>query len=192
MKVIYLTGAPAAGKSTTLKKLQAAQPSIFRFEYGAELTKFIQQRGAKVADHEELRALSAQVVRPQDIEALDNALLDQVNRMRGKRPVIIDSHPVTKETYGYRVTAFSQEQVQRLRPDEIWVFYTAPSVMLDRISREPRGRPTVTEEEARLHTYTQASVAASYGIVTGAPVYLFDTNQDQELIISNLLERLAK
>ena len=145
-----------------------------------------------MADHEELRALSAQVVRPQDIEALDNALLDQVNRIRGKRPVIIDSHPVTKETYGYRVTAFSQEQVQRLRPDEIWVFYTAPSVMLERISREPRGRPTVTEEEARLHTYTQASVAASYGIVTGAPVYLFDTNQDQELIISNLLERLAK
>lgn len=192
MKVIYLTGAPAAGKSSTLKKLQAAEPSIFRFEYGAELTKFIQERGVVLTDQEELRARSAQVVRPEDIEALDDILLDHVDRLRGERPVIIDSHPVTKERYGFRITTFALDKVQRLQPDEIWVLYAAPSVMLERISRAPGGRPMVTEEEARMHTYTQVSVAAYYGIITGAPVYLFDTNQDQALIVSKLLERLAK
>ncbi|MBL6431682.1 MAG: AAA family ATPase [Alphaproteobacteria bacterium] len=192
MKVIYLTGAPAAGKSTTLEKLQEAQPSIFRFEYGAELTKFIQKRGALVANQKELRALSSQVVLPEDIEALDNILLEQVDILRGKRPVIIDSHPVTKETYGYRLTTFAQDKIQRLRPDEIWVFYTPPSVMLQRISRAPEGRPMVTEEEARMHTYTQVSVAAFYGVLTGAPVYLFDTNKNQTLIVRKLLERMAK
>ncbi len=192
MKVIYLTGAPAAGKSSTLRMLQEAEPSIFRYEYGAELTKFIQERGTVVANQDELRARSAQVVRPEDIDALDNILLDQVDNLRGKRPVIIDSHPVTKETYGFRVTAFAQEKVQRLRPDEIWVLYTAPSVMRERIRRVPGGRPMVTEEEARMHTSTQVSVAVSYGIMTGSPVYLFDTDQDQALIVSSLLERLSK
>lgn len=192
MKVIYLTGAPAAGKSSTLRKLQEAEPSIFRFEYGAELTKFIQGRGTVVANQDELRARSAQVVRPEDVDALDNILLDQVDRLRGKRPVIIDSHPVTKETYGFRVTAFAQAKVQRLQPDEIWVLYTAPSVMQERIRRTPGGRPMVTEEEARMHTSTQVSVAVSYGIMTGSPVYLFDTDQDQALIVNSLLERLGK
>lgn len=192
MKVIYLTGAPAAGKSSTLRKLQEAEPSIVRFEYGAELTKFIQERGTVVANQDELRARSAQVVRPEDIDALDNILLDQVDRLRGKRHVIIDSHPVTKETYGFRVTAFAQEKVQRLRPDEIWVLYTAPSVMRERIRRTPGGRPMVTEEEARMHTSTQVSVAVSYGIMTGSPVYLFDTDRDQALIVNSLLERLGK
>ena len=192
MKVIYLTGAPAAGKSSTLRKLQEVEPSIFRFEYGAELTKFIQGRGTVVANQDELRARSAQVVRPEDIDALDSILLDQVDRLRGKRPVIIDSHPVTKETYGFRVTAFAQDKVKRLRPDEIWVLYTAPSVMRERIRRTPGGRPMVTEEEARMHTSTQVSVAVSYGIMTGSPVYLFATDQDQALIVSSLLERLGK
>ena len=106
--------------------------------------------------------------------------------------MIIDSHPVTKETYGFRVTAFAQEKVQRLRPDEIWVLYTAPCVMRERIRRTPGGRPMITEEEARMHTSTQVSVAVSYGIMTGSPVYLFDTDQDQALIVNSLLERLGK
>lgn len=192
MKVIYLTGAPAAGKSSTLEKLQAVEPSLFRFEYGAELTRFIQRRGELLADQSELRALSSHVVRPEDIVALDNILLERVDELRGKCPVIIDSHPVTKEEYGYRLTMFSLEKVQRLRPDEIWVLYTAPSIALERIARAPEGRPMITEEEARMHTFTQVSVAASYGIVSGAPVYLFDTNQDQALIVNKLLERLKK
>lgn len=192
MKVIYLTGAPASGKSSTLRRLQEAKPSIVRFEYGAELTKFIQERNASIVDQEELRARSAEVVRPEDVDGLDEKLLDQVDKLRGKRPIVIDSHPVTKESYGFRITAFSEDKIQRLQPDEIWVLFAAPDVIRGRIQRAPAGRPMISEEEARTHTVTQASVAATYGVLVGAPVYLFDTDQDQEKLVSILLKRLEK
>lgn len=192
MKVIYLTGAPAVGKSSALEKLQEAEPSIFSFEYGAELAKLIRRRDQSIVDHKMLRTQSAAVVRPEDIDALDTMLLNQVDGLRGKRHVIINSHPVTKEVYGFRITAFSQQTVQHLRPDEIWVLYTAPRVIRERIKREPGGRSVVTEEEARMHSTTQTSVAVTYGIMTGAPVYLFDTDQDQETLVETLLVRLAE
>jgi adenylate kinase len=192
MKVIYMTGAPVSGKSSTLKMLQEANPSIYRFEYGAELTKYIQERDASLTSQEELRARSAGVVRPEDVDTLDEKLLDIVDDLRGSRPVIIDSHPVTKEGYGYRITAFSQEKVRRLRPDEIWFLYTAPDIARNRIGAKPDGRPMITEEEARMHTAAQAAVASTYGIMTGAPVYLFDTDREQASLVQDLLRRLDK
>lgn len=143
-------------------------------------------------DQEELRARSAEVVRPEDVDGLDEKLLDQVDKLRGKRPIVIDSHPVTKESYGFRITAFSEDKIQRLQPDEIWVLFAAPDVIRGRIQRAPAGRPMISEEEARTHTVTQASVAATYGVLVGAPVYLFDTDQDQEKLVSILLKRLEK
>ncbi|NEO17683.1 MAG: AAA family ATPase [Moorea sp. SIO3E8] len=187
-----MTGAPASGKSSTLRKLEEAKPSIFRFEYGAELTKFVQERNASILDQEELRARSADIIRPEDVDGLDEKLLDQVDELRGKRPIVIDSHPVTKEIYGFRITAFSQSKIKRLQPDEIWVLFAAPDVIRERIKRAPDGRPMISEEEARTHTLTQASVAATYGVLVGAPVYFFDTDRDQEKLVSILLKRLEK
>ena len=48
----------------------------------------------------------------------------------------------------------------------------------------------VTEEEARTHTALQSSVAATYGIVGGLPVYLFDTAVSQKELVTLLLARL--
>jgi transposase len=40
---------------------------------------------------------------PADIAHLDDRLLAFVEENRRRRPVLIDSHPVTKGQYGYRV-----------------------------------------------------------------------------------------
>ena len=192
MKVIYLTGAPAAGKSSTLTLLCESDPSILRFEYGAELTEQIRKRDASLIDQDELREKSSGIVGPEDVAELDRRLLKLVEAERKHRSIIIDSHPVTKEVYGYRITAFSQENVVRLAPDEIWVLYASPQCTVERISNQPAGRPMVTEEEARLHTQTQASIAATYGIIAGTPVYMFDTDRDQDELVEILRRRLKK
>lgn len=192
MKVIYLTGAPAAGKSSTLRMLTQLDAKILRFEYGAELTKLIKSRDASITDQDQLREKSSLIVRPDDVVELDKQLLLLVDAEREDRHIIIDSHPVTKEPFGYRVTAFSQQQVLQLRPDEIWVLYASPKVTIDRISKQSAGRPMVSEEQARFHTQTQASVASMYGIITGAPVYMFDTGGDQNELVQALHVRLLK
>ena len=168
-KVIYLRGAPAAGKSSTTGMLTKGLPELLIWEYGARLTDWVMARSDSIADQDDLRTQSACVVKPEDVAEVDRELLDFVERNRAAKHVLIDSHPVTKEGYGYRITPFSLEQFNRLAPDEIWVFYASPEETIRRITDNGGGRPMVTVEEARMHTALQASVAATYSMSVGCP-----------------------
>lgn len=190
-KVIYLTGAPASGKSSTTRLLTERVPELRIWEYGARLTKHIMVRSADVSSQDDLRARSAGVVTPEDVDEVDGALIAFVAEHRERHPVVIDSHPVTREAYGYRITPFSLERFALLAPDEIWVLYASPDETRRRILADDGGRPMVTEEEARMHTALQASVAATYGMSLGRPVYLFDTAGQREELVDRLVERLA-
>lgn len=190
-KVIYLTGAPAAGKSSTTQLLAKQCPSLVVWEYGSELTKFIKLKRGGVEDQNDLRKKSSKSASSADIAELDEKLLKFVKERRGFAPVLIDSHPVTKEEFGFRITAFSLAQIQSLSPDEIWLLYASPSETRRRIKADPGGRPLISLEQARMHTALQASVAANYGAALGKPVYLFDTEMPREQLVRRLLERLS-
>ena len=190
-KTVYLTGAPAAGKSSTVQQLVLRVEPIEVWEYGARLTDFLKGRVAGLANQDELRSKSGMISSPEDIDALDEHLIRFVNANRSSSHLIIDSHPVTKEEYGFRVTAFSVERFRQLAPDEIWMFYTTPRITVDRIKKDPAGRPTVDLEQARMHTSLQATVALNYGVATGAPVYFFDTGGRQDDLVARLSVRLT-
>lgn len=190
-KVIYVTGAPASGKSSTTARLLALLPEVGVWEYGARLTEFLKARGAEIADQRELRSRSAGVAAPSDIDALDALLQAWVEEPRDSQHLLIDSHPVTKENYGFRVTAFSLDRIKLLQPDEIWLFYVTPETTVERIRSDSAGRPEITLEEARMHTLVQASVAVTYGVAAGCPVYMFDTDVDQTELVTRLCGRLA-
>lgn len=189
-KVVYVTGTPAAGKSTTTGLLAAMVPGIERWEYGARLTDHLRREGTDLADQDQLRRESSKVALARTIRELDRRLLEFVEDQRGRAHVLIDSHPVTKEDHGFRVTAFSQSDFVRLRPDEIWVLYTSPEITVSHIRDDPGGRPAISVETARLHTFLQASVAMNYGIVAGCPVHLFDTDRDRDALVQELAGRL--
>lgn len=189
-KVIYLTGAPAAGKSSTLKRLLASRPDVVGWEYGAKLTEFVQARDQSLASQDDLRARSAGIVTPEDIFAVDQQLLAFVAFHRATQHVIIDTHAVTKEAFGFRITPFSAADFQRLGPDEIWMFYVSAELTRQRIANSPGGRPQITLEEAQTHTALQGAVAATYGILMGSPVYLFDGAVEQDTLVARLSDRL--
>lgn len=52
-----------------------------------------------------------------DVKELDGQLVAWVTAECARRPIVIDSHPVTKENFGFRVTRFSQDRVRELAPD---------------------------------------------------------------------------
>lgn len=172
--------------------LRATMPALEVWEYGARLTNFIKTRGSALDNQDELRARSAEIVTPSDINALDDQLLDWTSENRKRTHCVIDSHPVTKESYGYRVTAFSAERFRLLAPDEIWLFYVDPEVTIERIRNDPAGRPMISFEEARIHSASQASVACTFGVVAGCPVYMFDTNIERTKLIEKLRQHLAE
>ncbi len=161
------------------------------WEYGARLTEHVNGRVGSRLTQDDLRTRSAGVVTPQDVEDVDHALIAFVAEHRSSRHVLIDSHPVTKEAYGYRITPFSLARFADLAPDEIWVLFASPEETRRRIDADDGGRPRVTEEEARMHTAMQASVAATYGMSLGRPVYLFDTAAPRDELVARLADRLA-
>lgn len=173
------------------RMLSNCVPDLAVWEYGARLTEHVRSRSDSVVTQDDLRARSAGVVTPEDVEELDHALIAFVAEHRASQHVLIDSHPVTKEAYGYRITPFSLKRFAHLAPDEIWVLFASPEETRRRIAADNGGRPMVTEAEARIHTAMQASVAATYGMSLGRPVYLFDTAAPREELVARLAERLA-
>lgn len=191
-RTVYLTGAPAAGKSTTLQQLRGLVNDIEIWEYARRLADYIGSKRSQQVSHSELRSGSATIVSPKDIVAVDMLLLNYVTAARGKKHIIIDSHPVTKEDYGFRCTPFSQKQIKAIRPDEIWTLYADPITTIERVKAHGGGRKQVNEEEARMHTLLQANIATNYGISAGCPVYFFDSGSDQDSLVRRLADRLNK
>lgn len=70
-KVIYLTGAPASGKSSTTRLLATAESTLLVWEYGARLTEYVRARSADVAGQDDLRKHSAAIVTAADVEEVD-------------------------------------------------------------------------------------------------------------------------
>jgi adenylate kinase len=174
--VIYLTGAPASGKSTTVRALLELAPSFVRWDYGAELLRIVSNELGRSVSYDELRADSGTLVSPRAVVTLDEHLIQWVTETRTQRPVIIDSHPVTREDYGFRVTAFSAEQWCRLAATHLFCLYCSPETTRSRIAQNAEGRLLSDEFHAGFHAALQASVAISYAIHVGAPVQLLCTD----------------
>jgi adenylate kinase len=176
--VVYLTGAPAAGKSSVAEQLKRVISPVEVFNYGQELTGYLAKKTGGPLQQDELRRQSSLVITPEDVEALDSILLKRVGELRSRTNVVIDTHAVTKELYGFRVTPFSLQRFRELRPTKIVVLYTSPEVAISRIGADPGGRPMVTAFESGFHSALQASVALCYGTSLGVPVYFLDSDKE--------------
>lgn len=188
--VIYLTGAPASGKTTLASRLSGTIPNLCVFSYGHELTQFLQRKGRGVDSQDALRSRSAKVTSKEDIDELDSELVELVERERQVRPILIDSHPVTKEEYGFRITPFTLEMFGKLRPTRIIVLYTEPALTQARIGDDPGGRPMVSNFESAMHTGLQATVAIGYAMSLGTPIYFLDSAQPVEFLAEWVVARM--
>ena len=178
-RVIYLTGAPATGKSTLCTNLQQRAARLLVLSYSTMLRDHVRQRDGTDIGAAEIREHSSRVITREDVIAVDAKLVDEVNAKRGTYDILIDSHPVTKEKYGFRITPFAAEQVKALAPDAIVCLYASPEVLHERIRRVPDGRPLPSIFELKLHVQLQATVATQYSIETGSSCYLIDSGINQ-------------
>lgn len=188
--IIYVTGAPATGKSTLCERL-ARRAGVQHFSYSARLRDYINARSNTTLGEADIRESSAQIVMPDDVKAVDAALVDAIAQVRkGNGHLLIDSHPVTKEWYGFRVTPFSAQELTNLKIDRLVCLYATPDVLSRRIKQDPQGRPLPTEFELLTHLQLQAAVIAQYTVLTGGFCFLIDSDRDLETLASEVSERL--
>lgn len=176
-KIIYITGAPATGKSTLCRALAQADPAVVAFCYSERLRDHVNASVGADLDEIGIRRESSRVVTPRHVSEVDNLLRNEICNARGSdKHLVIDSHPVTKEHYGFRVTPFSATELQLLNVDVLICLYAAPEILARRIRADPQGRPMPTEFELALHVQLQASVVTQYAVFTGRACYLLDSN----------------
>lgn len=187
-KVIYLTGAPATGKSSLCAALGERISNLEFYSYSTLLRDIVNQRMRTEIDESGIREKSAQVVTRADVTETDRRLIDEITAKRHDRHLIIDSHPVTKEAYGFRITPFTIDQLKQLAPDIIVCAYAPSPVIADRIRANPAGRPLPEDSDIALHVQLQASLAAQYGFQLDRPCYLLDTNASKDAVLQRFLE----
>lgn len=175
-EVIYLTGHPASGKTTLVKRLTESFSRVRGFVYSELLAAHLSEKSKNPLSQSKLRERSANIVTPGDIKFVDNYLIGEVKKARRSRHVLIDSHAVTKEDYGFRVTAFSVPILKALNPTKIYVLFTDSKTVMSRIKTNPKGRPDISRFEADFHCFTQAALAVVYGVQVGIPVYFCDNS----------------
>jgi adenylate kinase len=144
-------------------------------DFGQMLLEAKRAQGHAELTHDRLRALSAGLITPEDVRAADTAFIESVPSLRARTNVLIDSHGVTRESFGYRITHYSLDDVRRIAFDAIVMTYCDPDVWLERRSSNPEGRPELSRFEVQHHMALQEAVGLNYAIACGCPCYVLDT-----------------
>lgn len=190
--VIYLTGAPATGKSTLSRNLRRRIPELEVFAYSEKLAEYVRERASlKELCQDEIRQRSAQLVTREDVSAVDAQLIQLVRTRRGQVPILIDSHAVTKESFGFRVTPFTKAELATLSPDIILCLYADGESVAARIKANPMGRPLPSIFELDLHTHLQTTVAMQYALQLDRPIYFLDASAGEEALVDAVLDRMG-
>jgi adenylate kinase len=182
-----LTGAPATGKSSICSAIAELIAQVRIVSYSTMLRQTVAARIAKSLDALEIRQQSAAIVTREDVQATDDMLVREVLAARQSHHVIVDSHPVTKEVYGFRVTAFTVDQLQALNPDVIVCTYAPAEELERRVRADPQGRALSSLYELDMHVKLQATVAAQYGVVLGRTSYFLDTSPPLHEVVEKFL-----
>jgi adenylate kinase len=188
--VIYLTGAPATGKSTLATALRASVSPLRLFSYSEELVRHVASRDENPLSQFDLRQRSSAVVTPEDVDTVDDLLVQFVQTNREECHIVIDSHAVTRETYGYRATPFSLTRLHAISPSVVYILFAESQVVIDRISTNSRGRSLPSPFEADFHANLQCSLALSYATMCGIPAYFLDGSRSTEHLCKIVFKNL--
>ena len=179
-QVVYLTGAPATGKTTTARIL-AKRAGARVLSYGALLT----ERTA-VEGQAELRERSADVIAAHHVLQLDAEMASMVSGTTGH--CIIDSHAVTKERWGFRVVPYDQHTLLQIGVTSIVVLYADEAEITRRISRDPQGRPLPDGFDLGLHQSLQMSLALAYSHSAHVPAYFIRATGSPPLVATRVAD----
>lgn len=170
-KVVYLTGPPASGK-TSISEALATSYGATVYSYGALLTERIEA----ARDQAELRSRSADLVRSSDVEDLDEELVRRVQKSDADL-IVIDSHAVTKEVWGFRAIPYSSADISGLGITHIICLYASAESIASRITQNAGGRPLPGASEIDTHQQLQNSLALAYSHTLGVPIYFVANEQ---------------
>jgi adenylate kinase len=183
--LIYLTGAPATGKTTVAGYLRHTY-GVRVFSYGEALRDHASLGGIS---HEELRDKSSTVVTPELIAELDASVPAILATWREDGPVAIDSHAVTSETWGLRALPYNIDALSAIGPSHIICLIADGETLLGRIRATPEGRRTEDSWKLEQLNNAQLALAAAYAHTLGIGLFAVDTRATREVVCREVAAR---
>lgn len=108
---------------------------------------------------------------------MDTRIIAEISELRKSSDVIIDSHALTREEYGFRAIPFSAHHLSALQLDALLVLRCDPEVLLARVAADRGGRREMSVELAREIQLLQESVCLNYAVQCGCPFHVIDTSK---------------
>lgn len=168
--LIYLTGAPATGKTSVADYLRTTYGAR-AFSYGQALLDHANLRGIS---HDALREQSSTVVTAELISELDAKLPTLLAGWQEDGPVVIDSHAVTSETWGLRALPYSADALGAIGITHIICLIADGGTLIGRIRATPEGRRADDPWKLEQLNNTQLALAAAYAHTLGIALSAID------------------
>ncbi len=176
--IIYLTGAPATGKTSVARYL-VEECGARRYSYGEALSAAMSEQGYT---HEELRTESGAIVKRALIAELDAQMPGQVQRWVRDGPVVIDTHAVTAERWGLRSIPYNAETLQAIGITHLVCLSADAATLRNRIEIEAGGRPLESAAKLAQLDQAQVSVVLAYAHTLGAPAFVIDAGRPLDAV----------
>lgn len=190
-KVILLTGAPGTGKSTLRRSLEPFITGLQHFDYGELLLRRKEQQGS-ILSYSELREQSSSVITSTDVSDTDEWVIAEITRLRSMSDVIIDSHALTREEYGFRAIPYSARQLEAVKFNAVLTLRCDPAVLIARVAADPGGRRELSIELAREIQMLQESLCLQYAVACGCTAFVIDTTERTPMEVRDVALRILK
>lgn len=185
---LYLTGAPATGKTSTAALLSEMLDAEL-LSYGQLITDRLE---GVVTDQDHLRAESAKVISPALVEEVDRYVSERVSDRSRTSNLIVDSHAITAEHFGFRAVPYSADSFREMGFSHVVVLTAPARVVSERVGRASGGRPLLTLEGFEMHAQLQSSLALTYAHTAGLPIAFVDTSASLDNVATTIADFVGK
>lgn len=174
-KVILISGPPCSGKSTLIEELVGLVKNLHPLKYGQLILEEL-QRDYPSLTYENMRSCASTLVTREVVAEVDRKAIDKVAEIRKTSNILIESHTVTQESFGFRAVPYSVNEIQGLAISCIILLSPPPNILVARVAENPEGRKVFSRPVAKGFLELQTIYAVNYSVISGCPLFSIDSS----------------
>ena len=178
--VIFLTGIPAAGKTTLAYALQE-RTGLRRLSVGDFVAEAARELHPNLT-RRDLRADPDRFAPPPVVATACRRLAREANMQAQHGDVLVESHAVTPTPEGARSTPFHPDTLEILAFDGVVVLHTKIELVAARLTSGGHGRRALRETELHALQVMQDAVAVAYSVALGCPLCVLEGDGHTETL----------